>query len=125
MEAFFSWGSTVLVLLLSVIYPLRIIKTKYKLAEKHPVSRWNDFLRKAHKKLGILSIVFVWMHCSVSGRSTGVDSGIGVFLLILLVLLALSYPLGRLIGSKWMAIHRVLTVILLLGTIFHSFFEFI
>lgn len=125
MEAFFSWGSAVLVLMLSVIYPLRIIKTKYKLAEEHPVSRWNDFLRKAHKKLGILSIVFVWMHCSVSGRSTGVDSGIGVFLLVLLVLLALSYPLRRLIGSKWMAIHQVLTVILFAGTIFHSFFEFI
>ena len=124
MEAFFSWVSGVLVLMLSVIYPLRVIKMKYKLAEEHPVSRWNNFLRKAHKKLGILSIIFVWMHCSVSGRGTGADSGMGVFLLVLLVLLALSYPLRWLIGNRWMAIHQVLTVILFIGTIFHSFFEF-
>lgn len=124
MEAVLSWGSLVLVVLLSIIYPLRVLKSKFNLSINHPLSRLNSFLRIAHKKLGGFSILWVWMHCSVSERNTGTDSYIGILLLIMLILLALSYPLRRIVGEKWMLIHRLLTVALLLGSVFHSFVEF-
>lgn len=124
MDILLSWSSFIIIILCTIIYPLRIIIKYLKLDSSIFIKKVNYILRKNHKILGILSIILVFLHCRVSHRITNIRSGFGIFLLILLILLLLSYLLRKYLGNKWILIHRFLSLILFLGVMFHSFIEF-
>lgn len=124
MDVILSWSSFIIIILCSLIFPLRIMLKYSKFNSLNILVKLYYILRKYHKILGFISIFISLIHCRISQNSTGIRSSFGAFLLILLISLALTYKLRKLLGPKWLSIHRFLTIILLLGVMFHSFIEF-
>ena len=125
MTSLLAWGSAILILLLCCIWPLRLICANYKLKKSHSLGKLNHILRKAHCPLGFASIAAVYLHCRVAFHTTGQRSLLGAFLLVVLIALALTGMLRRVIPKHWMRFHQILTVLLVIGTLFHSFIEFL
>lgn len=115
-----AWIIATGVFLLSVIYPMRIY-IKHKLQVNHPISKANKFLRKIHKPLGVVIIPLTFLHCRFSSQKLGLN--IGTALLFILVLLLLSYFFRKLLKSKWMGLHRSLTLALWVLLIVHIIFD--
>ncbi|MDD3140768.1 MAG: hypothetical protein PHX08_17605 [Lachnospiraceae bacterium] len=105
-----AWITAIGIMLLSIIYPMRIYVQKYRLRPEHPISKANKFLRKIHKPLGVVIIPFTFLHCRFSSQKMGFN--MGTFLLVLLALLLLNYSCRKLLRSKWIKLHRGLTVLL-------------
>lgn len=112
-----AWLPALCVSLLSVIYPLRIICKKRQLPPSNLLCRINGFLRKIHKHLGMLVILFAFIHCRVSSQKLGLNSG--TLCLIVLVLLALTYLFRKSLKRSWLLLHRWLTVLLLVVIVLH------
>jgi DMSO/TMAO reductase YedYZ heme-binding membrane subunit len=61
----------------------------------------------------------------ISARATGESSILGATLLVLLILLALTFFLRKLLGRHWKRIHQILAAILMAIAIYHSLIEFL
>ena len=120
MTYFFAWGTTAIILLCAGIFLLRVVIKRNKLSRDHFLCKLNRRLRRCHKFLGVLAIVFAFMHCSISERAAGLSSDLGEAMLILVILLALSYCLRKLLKHHWIKIHRILTALLMACFVVHA-----
>lgn len=114
---FFAWLPTVCILLLIIIYPLRIYCKSKKLSKKHIIFRTNKCLRKIHKPLGIITIVFTFIHCRFSSQKLGLN--IGTICLCFLLVLFVTYIFRKQLKKYWLLLHRLVTVLLIAALILH------
>lgn len=121
----FSWCSAALVLLLALLYPARKMMQKRKPKPGSAPAAAYNILRKTHLAMGILVVPVVFCHCRISAHATGVRSGFGVVLLVLLILLAMTYFLKKPLGRHWKRLHQILAAVLMAITVYHSFIEFL
>lgn len=117
LNLFFAWLPSVLILLLSVIYPLRLYIKRKQLPPKNLIFKVNKLLRKVHKKLGVLAIALTFLHCRFSSQKLGIN--IGTICLVLLILLWCTYIFRKQLKRKWIVLHRLITVSLVLTLIAH------
>lgn len=117
LNLFFAWLPAVLILLLSVIYPLRLYIRRKQLQPNNLIFKVNKLLRKVHKGLGVLAIALTFLHCRISSQKLGMN--IGTICLVLLILLWCTYFLRKKLKMKWIVSHRYLTFILILVLIAH------
>lgn len=92
-SAFFAWLPALLIFLLTIIYPLRLYCKHEGLNQNHPLSKLNKFLRRVHKTLGGLVILFTFLHCRISSQKLGFNTG--TICLIILTLIFFTYILRR------------------------------
>jgi hypothetical protein len=119
-----SWLSSVLVVLLMIIWPLRILCTKSSYKENRAMKSVWRVLRKIHVPLGIVTTVIVFLHCRLAEEVTGGSSLVGGILLICMLALCLTWTLKRVLKRYWMILHKAITVIMFAALVFHSFIEF-
>lgn len=106
-----AWLPAVLIIALSIIYPLRLYCQRKRLPQSSLFVKANRFLRKIHKEMGLSVIFLTFIHCRTSSQKPGIN--IGTFCLILLFLLWLSYLLRKQLKKNWIILHRCFTAILL------------
>lgn len=116
-----AWLTALVMMLLSVIYPMRLYCQKKKHSPEHRLFKINRCLRKIHKPLGIVVIPLTFLHCRFSAQSLGMN--MGTILLILLFLLLFTYVFRAVLKGKWMLLHRSLTIILWVVTTTHILWD--
>lgn len=102
---------------LACIYPLRKFAFKKRYPDSHPIVRLEAFLRRNHKKIGILLIVVTILHAKLTHQM----SIIGMILFIVSILIGLTYCLKRVMKCHWLTLHRWLTVLALVLLVAHIF----
>lgn len=107
-----------MIVLLSIIYPLRKVCRKNRLPPNHILRKANNQLRKFHKELGVCVIFLIIAHCKISSQKLGVN--LGTFCLTITIFLFVSYLLRKRFRKTWLKIHRQLTVVLWVGIILHT-----
>lgn len=112
-----AWTITLILFLLSIIYPLRKFCRKRKLNSKHPLRKLDRILRILHEPLGILVIALTFLHCKLSEQKLGVN--LGTICLFLLIILFAQYIFRAKLKSSWLKHHRQTTLILWGVTFFH------
>lgn len=112
-----AWILMVLILLLVIIYPLRLCNRYKQLSSFKFFLKANKILRKVHKELGILAIIFTFLHCRISSQKLGINTG--TICLLLLMFLWCSYLLRKQLKKQWIILHRFLTVCLVITLIAH------
>ena len=111
-----AWLSAFVMLLLSALYPLRLIRQRRRLPPGHWIAKLHRCLRRAHKPLGIGAIGLIFLHCRFSSQRLGLNTG--SFCLAMALLLLLSYVLRKRL-KNWLGLHRGLTLVLWLGLGLH------
>lgn len=117
LNLFFAWLPSVLILLLSVIYPLRLYIRRKQLPPNNLIFKVNKLLRKVHKELGVLAIALTFLHCRISSQKLGMN--IGTICLVFLIFLWCTYIFRKQLKRKWIVLHRLITVTLVLTLIAH------
>lgn len=117
LNLFFAWLPAVLILLLSVIYPLRLYIRRKQLPPNNLIFKVNKLLRKVHKELGVLAIALTFLHCRISSQKLGMN--IGTICLVFLIFLWCTYIFRKQLKRKWIVLHRLITVTLVLTLIAH------
>lgn len=117
LNLFFAWLPAVLILLLSVIYPLRLYIRRKQLPPNNLIFKVNKLLRKVHKELGVLAIALTFLHCRISSQKLGMN--IGTICLVFLIFLWCTYIFRKQLKRKWIVLHRLITVALVLTLIAH------
>lgn len=113
----FAWSSTIGLLLLFIIYPLRIYISRNDIKNRTYLLKVNKLLHKIHKTLGIIILILTFIHCRLSSQKLGVNTG--TLCLILMIFILGSYLFKKQLKNKWLKIHRTLTIILLITIILH------
>lgn len=117
LNLFFAWLPAVLILLLSVIYPLRLYIRRKQLPSNNLIFKVNKLLRKIHKELGVLAIALTFLHCRISSQKLGMNTG--TICLVFLILLWCTYIFRKQLKRKWIVLHRLITATLVLTLIAH------
>lgn len=116
-----AWLSAIFTVLLALKYITRI-------SRHHQL---NCLFRKSHKQLGVLMIITALLHgvlASNKETTTLFDMqfmpklftlNLGTICLFVSLLLALTYMFRKKLKKRWMFLHRVLTVILLILLVLH------
>lgn len=117
LNLFFAWLPAVLILLLSVIYPLRLYIRRKQLPPNNLIFKVNKLLRKIHKVLGVLAIALTFLHCRISSQKLGMN--IGTICLVFLIFLWCTYIFRKQLKRKWIVLHRLITATLVLTLIAH------
>lgn len=124
MEVFLNIGlakiSTVLAVLLSVIYILRVANTKFFKGKNKILGNLNKLLRMPHKWLGIILIITGLIHGIYSSDSV-LSLNWGTICWVVSVLLGLNFMFKKRFNKSkpWIFYHRVLTVIFILTLVVH------
>ncbi len=117
LNIFSAWVLSVCILALSIVYPLRLFCQKKKLNTNSFIYCSYKFLRKTHKSLGILVILMALFHCRLSSQHLGFNTGTICFFLSILIFG--TYFFKKRFKSKWLQLHRHLTILLWLLIIIH------
>ncbi len=116
-----AWFAVVFTVLLAMKYIARISRNR----------QFNRFFSKMHKRLGILMLITGLLHGVLAGNEKNTNLldiqlmpklftfNLGTISLFVALLLALTYLLRKKLKKRWMFLHRVLTVILLVLLILH------
>ncbi|MFE3572951.1 ferric reductase-like transmembrane domain-containing protein [Lysinibacillus sp. NPDC059133] len=116
-----AWFAVIFTVLLALKYIARISKNR----------QLNRLFRKSHKHFGILMITTGLLHGVLAGNEKTTNLfdmqlmpklftlNLGTFCLFASLLLALTYMLRKKLKKRWIFLHRVLTVILLVLLILH------
>lgn len=124
MNIILAYGTTFLILLSSSIYPLRKLTKHFNLLTEYGLYKIYYSLRRHHNILGIVSIFATFLHCRFSYSITKQHSLLGSFLLIVLIMIVLTFYLKKRFLRRWLLMHKVLSIVLILGIIVHVFIEF-
>lgn len=116
-----AWLSAIFTILLALKYITRISRHR----------QLNRLFRKSHKQLGVLMIITGLLHGILAGNketTTLFDMqfmpklftvNLGTICFFVTLLLALTYMFRKKLKRRWMFLHRVLTVILLVLLVLH------
>lgn len=116
-----AWLSAIFTILLALKYITRISRHR----------QLNNLFRRSHKQLGVLMIITGLLHGILAGNeetTTLFDMqfapklftlNLGTVCLFVALLLALTYMFRKKLKKRWMFLHRVLTVILLVLLVLH------
>lgn len=106
----FAWISTVFILLLLILYPLKIyFKT----------TKARFILNKIHKPLGIIVIPLIFFHCRFSSQNIALNTG--TICLFIVILLFFTYIFRKKLKKFWIKFHRILAIILLITLFSHIY----
>lgn len=118
-----AWVSVALTAITAIKFLARISKIK-------PLNR---FFRKIHIPSGIILLITSAVHGIIAGNPPGVELtqisffselfslNWGTAAFVCIVLLAVVYLIRKLLSKKWMPLHRVLTVIMIVTLVLHLF----
>ncbi|MEK4510914.1 ferric reductase-like transmembrane domain-containing protein [Paenibacillus sp. FSL K6-2524] len=116
-----AWVAVIFTILLALKYIARICKNR----------RLNRLFSKSHKHLGIGMITTGLLHGVLAGNEETTNLfdmelmpklftlNLGTTCLFIALLLALTYMFRKKLKKRWMFIHRVLTVLLLVLLVLH------
>lgn len=116
-----AWLAVIFTILLALKYIARISRNR----------RLNRLFSKSHKQLGILMITTGLLHGVLAGNEETTNLfnmqfmtklftlNLGTVCLFVALLLALTYMFRRKLKKRWMLLHRVLTVLLLVLIVLH------
>lgn len=113
----FAWLSSVGLILLFIIYPLRICIMKIKPNRDSYCMKLNRLLHKLHKSMGLTILALTFIHCKLSSQKFGLNTG--TICLLLMIAILCSYLFKRTLKSKWIKIHRELSILLLILLVLH------
>jgi len=115
----FAWLSVILTILLSVIYILRLT-TKNNKDSVGYFSKFNRFLRKHHKLMGIGLVLTGLIH-GVFSSDDVLSLNIGTLAWVVSILLGINFMIRNKIGKikGWIVYHRLLTVLFLMTIVWH------
>lgn len=117
-----AWLAVIFTILLALKYIARISRNR----------RLNRLFSKSHKQLGILMITTGLLHGVLAGNEETTNLfnmqfmtklftlNLGTVCLFVALLLALTYMFRRKLKKRWMLLHRVLTVLLLVLIVLHA-----
>jgi DMSO/TMAO reductase YedYZ heme-binding membrane subunit len=117
----FAWLATVFTILLALKYITRISRNR----------KLNRLFSKSHKPLGILMLTTGLLHGVLAGNEKTTNLfdmqlmtklftfNLGTVCFLVALLLALTYMFRKKLKKRWMFLHRVLTVILLILLVLH------
>jgi len=110
----------ILSILLSIIYPLRVLNKKLYDNRSKILNTINELLRKHHKKIGIALILTGLIHGIYSSKAI-LSFNLGTITWVVSVILGLNFMLRKkFFNSKpWMYYHRILTLIFLMLMLMH------
>lgn len=110
-----AWIAVFLAIALSVIWIFRLVIRKYALKPQGKLARVNYRLRKAHKWLGIAFVVISLIHGALSSMDV-LSANKGTVMTILGILMGITFYARKRLGhpQRWIRVHRVLTVLLML-----------
>jgi len=115
----FAWVSVILAIMLSVIWILRVLIKGKRISPQSKLGHLNRQLRIYHKWIGIAFIVSALIHGIYSSMDV-LSFNFGTYCFIIGVLLGMMYLFKkRLDRKKWVAMHRILTVMLFLLLAIH------
>ncbi len=115
----FAKISTILAIVLSIIYILRVVNKKYFNGENSLLKFINMVLRKHHKLIGIILIITGLVHGIYSSEPV-LSLNLGTICWVLSILLGASWMFRKSFKKKvWIYHHRVLTVIFLISLAAH------
>ena len=118
---FFAWIATILGILLSIIWLIKIIQKKVnKFSDNKLLIKINKYLRKNHIKLGYLFLISSLIHGILSSYSV-ISFNYGTITFIIAILLWYTFADKKQIGKTWIQKHRELTVLLIVTTVLHIF----
>jgi uncharacterized protein with FMN-binding domain len=118
-DVIFAWASVALVILLSVIWILRIGLKKGWFGSKSWLGKMNRSLRIHHKNIGIAFCITSFIHGFYSSvKILSLNYGTACFVVGLLLggMYMVKKHMER---KKWLIIHRVLTICLLVLLVIH------
>lgn len=101
-------------ILLAVIWPLRIQAVKRKKGFKA-----ENILRKHHIYIGILTIIFTVMHAFFSVPGSKADMMTGKLGFLALIITIIPFMFKKRLKSRWLIIHRYMTVITAIIILIH------
>lgn len=116
-----AWFAVAFTVLLALKYMIRISK----------IRKLNRLFSKSHKQLGILMITTGLMHGVLAGNEKTTNLldmtfmtklftfNLGTVCLIVAMLLAITFMFRKKLKKRWMFLHRVLTVVLLVLIALH------
>lgn len=116
-----AWSAVVFTVLLAMKYIVRISRNR-------PLNR---LFSKTHKRLGIMMLITALLHGILAGNEKNTNLfdlqlmpklftlNLGTVCLFVALLLALTYMFRKKLKKRWMFLHRVLTVILLVLLVLH------
>ncbi|MFE4759262.1 ferric reductase-like transmembrane domain-containing protein [Bacillus mycoides] len=116
-----AWFAVVFTVLLALKYITRISRNR----------QLNRLFSKSHKHFGILMITTGLLHGVLAGNEETTNLldmqfmpklftfNLGTVCLVVALLLALTYMFRKKLKKRWMFLHRVLTVILLVLIVLH------
>ena len=117
----FAWIATILGVLLSIIWLIKIIQKKVnKFSDNKLLIKINKYLRKNHIKLGYLFLISSLIHGILSSYSI-ISFNYGTITFIIAILLWYTFADKKQIGKTWIQKHRELTVLLIVTTVLHIF----
>ncbi|MCL1852620.1 MAG: hypothetical protein FWF88_06260 [Peptococcaceae bacterium] len=115
------------VLVMLVNWPIQIVVRRPGSSRR--LKSLGTWLEKQHKWLGFITILVTIAHCCVAEIMRALGYGgenpvrIAHGLMLLLVLMPVVWLLGKPLTEKWLAVHKLLAVLILLLGAGHVLFE--
>lgn len=115
----FAWIAMIAAGLLAVIYLLRILNKGKKVKW---VASLNRILRKNHKSLGVILIIFGLVH-GILSSDKAIGFNLGTISWVASILLGLNFVYRKRFRPQrlWMSLHRILTVVFVSLLVIHIF----
>ncbi len=113
----FGWIAMISAGALAVVYILRIINKKIKIKW---ISVLNRALRKNHKSIGVILIIFGLLH-GILSSDKAIGLNLGTLSWVISILLGLSFVYRKRFKPQrlWMSLHRFLTVVFIAIFVIH------
>jgi uncharacterized protein with FMN-binding domain len=114
-----AWLAVILAVLLSIVYILRFFSKKESKASL-ALKKVNAFLRRRHKAMGVVLVIFGLAHGLFSSDSV-FTLNIGTICWIASILLGINWLIRNKLSKRkgWMYYHRILTVAFLALIVWH------
>lgn len=114
-----AYFDALILLGLAGIYPLSRIMVKKHYPDDHKLVKLEAFLRRHHKRFGMLLIVVTIIHAGLTHEL----SVLGLIMFGLSLLIGLTYCFKKMMKYHWLTIHRLITVIILILLVGHIIFD--
>jgi len=112
-----AWVATIAIFVLSIIYN----STKAQLQNKDGLLfKWNKKLRKYHKPMGILAIIFALIHGFYSSFQV-VSLNKGTLTWLVMIFLGIGYMVRKKLKGRWAKSHRIMAFIVWVLLVLHIF----
>lgn len=111
----FAWLSFIILIALLSLYPLRIYIENHKNISDNTLYSYS-FIKKYHKILSLLLFIIILLHGKLAMQRPNIEA---ILCFCFLILIFITYPLRPKLKKHWLIMHKVLSILLILTTIWH------